>query len=309
MNDSQGATESISDDLLSLVDIQAVLQYRIAQDGFLDWLQFGSDKIDRRSRKTIRELALLAIAQNVLTEMFQTLQLDEILGSNRGTLSAIAGQKIQSALNLHQSGVEVVAVDLPLISPAGDAADSFEELSVAKQGEERLISAASAHAEALLTRTVGNSELVDDLIEAVAQFNDAKRSLDALRRDNTSSTTEQIAASDQVQQLEERAIALIQNGNGRANAQIRNARVERWTTLMDTWSRSSRVRGQMAAFQAAPELYKQRMYMSVLARNLPSIRKYVIGIDPAKLNIDVELRDINPLLNFADTLESGEGEQ
>ena len=309
VNDSQGATESISDDLLSLVDIQAVLQYRIAQDGFLDWLQFGSDKIDRRSRKTIRELALLAIAQNVLTEMFQTLQLDDILGSNRGTLSAIAGQKIQSALNLHQSGVEVVAVDLPLISPAGDAADSFEELSVAKQGEERLISAASAHAEALLTRTVGNSELVDDLIEAVAQFNDAKRSLDALRRDNTSSTTEQIAASDQVQQLEERALALIQNGNGRANAQIRNARVERWTTLMDTWSRSSRVRGQMAAFQAAPELYKQRMYMSVLARNLPSIRKYVIGIDPAKLNIDVELRDINPLLNFADTLESGEGEQ
>ena len=44
VNDSQGATESISDDLLSLVDIQAVLQYRIAQDGFLDWLQFGSDK-------------------------------------------------------------------------------------------------------------------------------------------------------------------------------------------------------------------------------------------------------------------------
>ena len=49
----------------------------------------------------------------------------------------------------------MVAVDLPLISPAGDAADSFEELSVAKQGEERLISAASAHAEALLTRNCG----------------------------------------------------------------------------------------------------------------------------------------------------------
>ena len=61
VNDSQGATESLSDDLLSLVDIQAVLQYRIAQDGLLDWLQFGSDQVDRRSKKTYRELALLAI--------------------------------------------------------------------------------------------------------------------------------------------------------------------------------------------------------------------------------------------------------
>jgi hypothetical protein len=44
--------------------------------------------------------------------------------------------------------------------------------------------------------------------------------------------------------------------------------------------------------------------MSVLARKLPNIRKYVIGIDPERLNIDVELREINPLLNFADTLET-----
>lgn len=309
VNDLQGAAESMSDDLLSLVDIQAVLQYRIAQDGLLNWLQFGSDQIDRRSRKTYRELALLAIAQNVLTEMFQSLQLDEILGSERGLLSATAQQKIQSALSLHQSGIEVVAVNLPLISPAGDAADSFEELSVAKQGEARLTSAASAHAQALLTRTVGNPELVDDLVEAVAQYNNAQRRLDALRRDKASSTSEQTTASEQVLQLEEIALALIENGNGRAAAQIRNARVERWTTLMDTWSRSSRVHGQMAAFQSAPELYMQRMYMSVLARNLPNIRKYVIGVNPNQLNVDIELRDINPLLNFADTLESGEGVQ
>ena len=65
----------------------------------------------------------------------------------------------------------------------------------------------------------------------------------------------------------------------------------------------------MAAFQAAPKLYMQRMYMSVLARNLPSIRKYVIGIDPEQLNVDVELREINPLLNFADALGTGEGDQ
>jgi len=103
------------------------------------------------------------------------------------------------------------------------------------------------------------------------------------------------------------AIALIKEGNGSAAAAIRSARVERWTTLMDTWSSASRVSGQMAAFKAAPELYMQRMYMSVLARRMPAIRKYVIGIDPDRIQLDVELRSINPLLNFADSLESDEG--
>ena len=77
---------------------------------------------------------------------------------------------------------------------------------------------------------------------------------------------------------------------------------------MDTWARASRVNGQMRAYQVAPNLYMQRMYMSVLAKNLPHIRKYVIGIDPERVNLDVELRSINPLLNFADALEDDEGD-
>tara|TARA_X000000368_G_C22564582_1_gene507890 strand:+ start:137 stop:292 length:156 start_codon:yes stop_codon:yes gene_type:complete len=48
------------------------------------------------------------------------------------------------------------------------------------------------------------------------------------------------------------------------------------------------------------------MYMSVLARKLPDIRKYVLGIDPKQVGIDVEMREINPLLNFSDTVETGE---
>ena len=107
-----------------------------------------------------------------------------------------------------------------------------------------------------------------------------------------------------MREIEDDAIALIEKGNGRAAAQIRDAEVDRWTTLMDTMAREQRVSGQKAAFESAPRLYMQRMYMSVLARNLPRIRKYVIGIDSSRLNIDVELKQINPLLNFADSLES-----
>ncbi len=306
VNDIQGVTESDSDDLISLVDLRAVLRYRIADNGLLNWLRFGSDEVDRRSRKTYREMALLAISQDVITAMFQTLQLDDIIGMERAQLTNIAKQKVQRALDEHESGVQVVAVAFPLISPAGDAAGSFEELSVAKQGEARLTSAATGQAQALLTRTIGDPSLVTDVIDSVAIYNKARTAWNDARKDDSLTDSSMEKVRKHMIACEKNAVVLIEKGNGRAAAQIRNARVDRWTSLMNTWSRSSRVKGQMSAFEAAPNLYKQRMYMSVLARKLPYLRKYVIGIDASSLSVDVELRDINPLLNFADSLETDE---
>ena len=303
VNDSQGATESVSDDLLSLVDIRAVLRYRISQDGLMNWLQFGSDKQERRTRKTTRETAILAVSQNVITEMFQHLQLDSILGKERANLSTFARHQVQKALDTLNSGIEVVAVDIPLISPAGDSAGSFEELSVSMQGEARLTSAALGQAQSLLTRTVGDPELVDSVVQMVARYNDSREAWEE--------ATEGKDKRDSYYQMldsEDVALSLIEKGNGQAAARIRSARVVRWTTLMDTWSRASRVSGQNQAYEAAPNLYRQRMYMSVLARKLPFIKKYVIGINPEQLDVEVTLQDINPLLNFEDTLEP-EGDQ
>ena len=302
VNDSQEDTESLSDDFLSLVDIRAVLRYRIDDDGLLDWLLFGSDEQERRSRKTSRETALLAISQNTLTEMFQHLQLDSILGVERSNLSTLAKRIVQRTLDKLNSGIKVVAIDFPLISPAGDSAGSFEELSVATQAEALLTSSATAQAQALLTRTVGNPSLVEDVVHAVDTYNEVKRNWE------NSQPQDQKVIPQQIEQLEIDALSLIEVGNGQAAAQIRIAKVDRWTTLMDTWSRASRVNGQNKAFEAAPNLYMQRMYMSVLARKLPPIKKYIIGINQNRLDVEVELQDINPLLNFEDTLDN-EGAQ
>jgi regulator of protease activity HflC (stomatin/prohibitin superfamily) len=305
VNDGEGNSVELDNDLLALVDIRAVLQYRIAQDGLLNWLHFGSDDVERRSRLTYREMAIKAISQKALTGFFQQLELDDVIGSQRGNLSKMATALVQASLDEQHAGIQVLSVDLPMVSPAGTAAGSFEELSVAMQGEMRLRSAAKGQAESLLTHVVGDASLVDSVVDAVHAFNDARAAWDALRR--ADGTEEKIAlANKEMLALQQEAIKLIKDGNGSAAATIRSARVERWTTLMDTWSSASRVSGQMAAYRAAPELYMQRMYMSVLARRLPAIRKYVIGIDPNRVQLDVELRSINPLLNFADSLESDE---
>jgi membrane protease subunit HflK len=306
VNDGESTSGELDDDVLALVDIRAVLHYRIAKDGFYNWLQFGSNETERRSRLTYREMAIKAISQNAITSMFQNLQLENAIGSQRAELSTMAMKRIQGSLNKHKTGVEVVAVDLPMVAPSGDAAASFEEYSVAIQGEARLVSAARAQANSLLTHTVGEYDLIDEVVNAVYSFNEARNAWDDLRRNDSSIESAIDEAKSIMLQKQQVAIEIISNGNGSAAATIRNAKTERWATLMDTWSRASRVSGQMAAYKAAPELYMQRMYMSVLARRLPSIRKYVIGVDPERIQLDVELRSINPLLNFADSLESDE---
>jgi modulator of FtsH protease HflK len=304
VNDLQGSGAEADQDYLALVDIRAVLRYKIQSDGVLDWLRFGSDDVERRSRLTHREMVIKAVSQNAITSLFQTIDLDKAIGEERDELSGYATALVQRALNTQRTGVEVLSVDFPFIAPSGKAAASFEELSVAIQGEARLVSAAKWHAQNLLTHTVGDPELVDKVVEAVLDFNDARDAWDVLRRADSQNEQKVALAKTEMLSKKQTAIGIVEQGNGNAAAQIRNARVQRWTTLMETWSRASRVSGQMAAFKASPELYMQRMYMSVLARRLPSIKKFVVGIDPNRLQLDVELRSINPLLNFADALEA-----
>ena len=306
VNETMEDSDVSKEDVLSLIDVRAVLKYRIAQSGLLDWIQFGSEDVDRRSRLTQREMTLLAFSQNTLTTLFQNLSLNDIIGDDRGNISSIARTKLQASLDAQDSGVEIIAVDLPLVAPARGASGSFEELSVAIQGEELLVTTASGNAQSILTSTAGDPKLVDSIVQAVANYNIARTTWDNLRRGKDSDAGAIAKAKAQLDSLEIIAVDFINSGNGRAAAKIRNARVAKWTAWMTTWANASRVSGQAAAYSAAPNLYKQRMYMSVLARKLPAIRKYVIGINPERLNLDVELKSINPLLNFADALEFDE---
>ena len=100
---------------------------------------------------------------------------------------------------------------------------------------------------------------------------------------------------------------ILHEGNGAASRRVDSAHVTRWIEMLDAWSRTSRVRGQNTAFEASPEIYKQRTYMAVLARQLPRLRKYIVGIDPSRINVDLELQTINPLLNFSESISLDEG--
>ena len=70
-----------------------------------------------------------------------------------------------------------------------------------------------------------------------------------------------------------------------------------------------RVAGQLAVYRAAPELYMQREIMRVL-QGLAPMRKFVLGIDPARVNIDVDLVELDAVFqNFNLSSSDEEGGQ
>jgi hypothetical protein len=72
---------------------------------------------------------------------------------------------------------------------------------------------------------------------------------------------------------------------------------------MDERADASLVRGQEASWRVAPELYRQRAIMQVYSRLLPSLRKYVVGVDPERLDLNIELREhASPNTVFSDAV-------
>jgi membrane protease subunit HflK len=209
VNETIEVSDVSKEDVLSLIDVRAVLKYRIAQGGLLDWIQFGSKDIDRRSRLTQREMTLLAFSQNTLTTLFQNLALNDIIGDDRGSLSTVVRTKLQASLDAQNSGVEIISVDLPLVAPARGAAGSFEELSVAIQSEELLVTAATGNAQSILTSTAGDPKLVDSIVQAVANYNTARITWDNLRRSKDSDTSAIAKAKAQLESLEIVAVDFI----------------------------------------------------------------------------------------------------
>ena len=303
---SSNSGDATSEDVLALLDVRAVLQYRIAKDGLLDWLTFGSDQLERRTQRSKRELGLLAITQQSLTTMLQTKTLNEIISSDRANFTTEVKDALQAKFNTLETGVEIVSLTLPFLKPASSDRSTFEGVSVSRQAESRLISASEGWADNVLTYTVGDSALVEPVIEAVEAYNNARSDWDALRTSGASSADIE-HAKKRMDTEESIAMTLLRKGNGAASIRIDNAHVTRWVEMLDAWSRASKVRGQITAYKASPEIYRQRTYMAVLARRLPQLRKYIVGIDPNRVNVDLELQTINPLLNFSESIDIDQG--
>lgn len=281
------AAEAVSA-VYALVDAEMVLQYRIKSDGgLLNYLEFSTDYIARTQQLTERERALRDIALTVVTSELSRRSIDEVLSPGRSDLTLDLVSKIQQAFDRAKTGVEVIALEIPMLRPSGAAAEKFEEQSIGRQGASEFKAKAERNVSATFSFLIGDQSKAAEVLRLIDEY-------DALRLANSPEAAKKRIVIEQ----------MLVRGGGQAAQTIADAERDRWVQLMQRRAQASSVQSQLAAYRAAPNLYQQREIMRVYAQLFPTIDKYVIGIDPTRVRIDMDLKKVNPILDFAGASES-----
>ena len=280
-------------ELFSLVDAEITLQYRIKPDGLRDYLNFSTEFRGRRQRLTMRERALKVLALREITQHLSRLSMEEVISRGDTNLAWQLHDRIQSTFDKHETGVLVVAVNLPMLRPSGDAGKYFEEFAIAKHQRRETVAKMKAEEARTFMILLGDLDRRDEIF---AQFD----TWDQLRRDPD---------VDAETVLEQRIVVerLLAEAGGDLSHQIDRAEAARWVTLMEARAKAFKHQGKLASYRIAPELFMQREIMNVLSRTLANRRKYfVIGVEPDRINIDIDIRDM-PSLFTTTRLGADEG--
>lgn len=293
----------ISDGRWAMIRARITMSWRVksAADGkqseLLRFLYFGTDRVARRHTLTDQERMLQSVVSAQATNYFATLGLDDVLTSERGELGQELRGRVQKALDELESGIEVVTIDLPMVFPPADAVQSFEDFPVAIQQADRTVARAEREQSNMLTSTVGDNRLISEVVAAVERVEAARISL------ASADASKAAAASATLENAVMDAESIIRRGGGAAYQIIANAERDRWVGLLARKGQAGRVLGQQAAWTAAPDLYRQRAVMRLYSKYLPGVRKYVMGIDPSRLDLNIELRELaSPNTVFSESL-------
>ena len=279
----------------ALVDADIVLNYRIAPTGLLDWLRFSSEARVRRTPSDMRERILRDVALREVTRHLSTQPMDAVLSPRGDSIVRTLRERIQSAFDAVHAGVEVVALQVPMLKPpAGEGMGMFEEISIDVQNARKVREEADRTARASMAAIAGSPERAAEIVAAIA-------GLERIEREQGEGSQ---AARDRRAEVEQ----LIISSKGGAARVIGAARARRWAIVMGAAGDAAEVLGQAPSFRAAPELYKQFRTMQVLGRALAGVRvKYVLGESVAgRADLDITMKQAESGLNLADYLEKKE---
>jgi len=274
----------------ALVDADVVMTYRVKPDGLLDWLNFTNDVRGRRAELDMRERALRALAMRELSQFLSTQPLDEVLSPRGAPLGTALKSRIQAAFDEQRSGVEVVSVLTTMLKPPGEAGDMYEAISVETQNARKTFEEARRVVDTTMATLVGNAAEADRIVAAI-------RSWQALR--DAKGETDPLVISER-----ERLERMLTANPAQAARNLSFAGARRWAAHMDVRRAALQVLGQAASFREAPELYMQRRTMEVVGQVLAGVRtKFILGVDPSRVQLDFNMQTPDSTLNVRDYLE------
>jgi modulator of FtsH protease HflK len=130
---------------LNIIDVEWVVQYRI------------SDPIKYLYNMRNPEGTLRDISESVMRRVVGNHLGSEILTTARVKIATTTRQEIQDAMELYQTGIHVVTVELQNVVPPEAVRPAFNEVNEARQQQERMINEATKKANEAIPRAKGEA--------------------------------------------------------------------------------------------------------------------------------------------------------
>ncbi len=131
---------------LNIIDVEWVVQYRIG-----DPIKFLYNM--REPTRTLRD-----ISESVMRRVVGNNLGSEILTTARVKIANTARDEIQSAMELYETGIHIITVELQNVVPPQAVQPAFNQVNEARQEQERMINDATRQANEAIPRAEGEAK-------------------------------------------------------------------------------------------------------------------------------------------------------
>jgi membrane protease subunit HflK len=227
-----------------------------------------------------------AVAYQFISDYAASVDSDALMGPGRERLNAELERLLQQRLDDLDTGIEIAFVGIRGAHPPSQeqVAESFQAAVSAETRMQATINAAEGEARRILIAAAGTEARAKELDEAI-------QARDVLGAKPDANPQKLADAEQRVQDLllgnAEKEIAA---PSGRIAADMATARADA-TKLANEWASKAQAFGtELAAYQAAPALYKQRKILQIYS-DLDDVRKYLIIGDPSNVKVIYDTKE------------------
>jgi membrane protease subunit HflK len=248
---------------MAMVASDVVVQYRVAD---LRSFLVGPPRFTSVIRSA---------AQREIGAFFAGHDIDSLLGLDRSAAGVDLAAGLQRRLDRLGVGVEIVGVSITsLHPPIGKVSRAFHGQIGAVQERETLIQSARTDAVVMLAKVAGSAAKAREIDGAIRALDDARGGG---------------AAGDDLAVGEHRIEAALADALGEAAERVHAAKAYRWKRTVGEAAAREQFAGELLAYEQAPDYYRSRKYLEVLAEGLAPRRKYIVagrGLETPTLRMD-----------------------